>query len=272
MTRTRSRSTVVLALALAPLALAGCSEKSSAPLAPTASALATAKPASKAAEPFTVDKATSKVEFMMEAPKEKIRGRVTGGTEGTLEIDPTDVTKTTGLITVDLGGLEVFQTTMGDDGKPGEETKNELQNKHARTWLEISDDAPEAQRKANSRVEFSIQKIDQASEKDVSKMTGADRKVTLKASGEFLLHGRKSQKTAELEATFHYEGGRPVSVTVKTTKPFAVGLAEHEVQPREAFGKLAAKTLDVLAPKVAKEALVSVDFTAKGGPAKAGAP
>src|SRR5262249_35591599 len=95
-----------------------------------------------------------------------------------------------------------------------------------------------------------------------TKMPGADRKVTLKATGDFLLHGHKTQKTAELEATFHYDGDKLASVAVKTSKPFAVGLAEHEVQPREAFGKLAAKTLDVLAPKVAQ---VSVESSARAG-------
>jgi hypothetical protein len=54
-----------------------------------------------------------------------------------------------------------------------------------------------------------------------------------------------------------------VSVTVKSVKPFTVNLAEHDVKPRDTFGKLALKTLDALAPKVAKEALVSLDLTAK---------
>jgi hypothetical protein len=38
------------------------------------------------------------------------------------------------------------------------------------------------------------------------------------------------------------------------------------VKPRDAFGRFAAKTLDVLSPKVNKEALVSVEFTAKASP------
>jgi hypothetical protein len=268
----RARLAAPLPLILCALALAGCEDKPSATLAPSATALAPAKPAAAGAQALAVDKATSKVEFMMDAPQEKIRGRVAGGTEGTINVDPTDLMKTTGVITSDLTGLELFQTVMKDD-KPAEETKNELQNKHARTWLEISDDAPEADRKKNARVEFSILKIEKDSANDVTKMTGADRKVTLTAQGEFLLHGHKAPKTVELEATFHYDGDKLASVAVKTAKPFGVDLAEHDVKPREAFGKLAAKTLDILSPKVAKEALVSVDFTAKAGgaaPAKGG--
>jgi hypothetical protein len=96
----------------------------------------------------------------------------------------------------------------------------------------------------------------------VTALSGADRKVTLKAKGDFLLHGHKTQKVAELEATFHYEGDKLAGVAVRTVKPFAVGLAENDVRPREAFGKLAQKGLDALAPKVAKEALVSIELRA----------
>ena len=183
---------------------------------------------------------------------------------GDFRIDVTDVTKTTGLISVDITGIELFQTLV-KDGKPAEETKSELQNKHARTWLQISDDAPPDEVKKNARVDYSIKSIESASTKDVTKMTGAERKVTLHATGDFLLHGRKSVKQADLEATFVFDGDKPVSVRIKTAKPFNVNLAEHEVQPRETFGKLAQKGLSALSNKVASDALVSLDFTAKPG-------
>lgn len=252
-----------LLLALAAPFAAGCEDKPAAPLAPTATALAPAKPAAAAARKLTIDKASSKVEFMMEAPQEKIRGRVSGAMEGDLQVDVTDLSKSTGVLIVDITGIEILQTKADDAGKFGEETKSDLQNQHARTWLEISPDAPEDVRKKNARVEFSVRSIEEVSANDVTKLTGATRKVTLKAKGDFLLHGRKTEKTAELEAVFTFDGDKPVSVAVKTVKPFAVGLTEHDVRPRDKFGSLAQKTLEVLAPKVAKEALVSLDFTAK---------
>ena len=174
-----------------------------------------------------------------------------------------DLTKSTGLITVDISGIEIFQTKADKDGKFGEENKVEAQNKHARTWLEISPDTPEDKRKENSRVQFSIKSIEVTGEKNLTKITGAERKVALKVTGDFLLHGHKTEKVAELEATFKFDGDKPVSVTVKSIKPFAVNLAEHDVKPRDAFGKLALKTLESLSPKVAKEAMVSLDLTAK---------
>lgn len=234
-------------------------------LAPAATELKAPEVKVPAAATFEIDAASSKIELMMEAPREKIRGRIAGAAKGTLHVDLADVTKSTGLVTVDLSSLELFQTVAGDDGKFGEETKSALQNEHARTWLEISKDTPDDVRRKNERAQLAITSIEARGEKSVSTMSGPERAVTVAATGDFLLHQRQTTKTVELAATFHYEGDRPVRVTLKTTKPFAVGLAEHDVRPREAFGKLAQKTLEVLAPKIAKEALVSIELTAIAG-------
>lgn len=246
------------------LSAPGCGEeKPAAALAPTATALGTAQPAAAGAVKLTVEKASSRVDFTMDAPVEKIRGKVEGATEGQLDVDLADLTKTTGRLTVDIGGLELFQRVANDEGELGEEKKSDLQNKHARDWLEIGDDAPADRKAANSRVEFLLTKVESPSEKNVLGMTGAERKVTMTVTGDFLLHGRKSTKSAEIEAVFRFEGDRVTAVAVKTTKPFAAGLAEHDVHPRKGFGILAEKGLDALGQKVAKEALVSVELTAK---------
>lgn len=275
---TRTLLPIVVLAAAAGVGTVACEDKPQ--LAPEATDLKAPEVKVPSAAMLSIDKAGSKVEFMMEAPQEKIRGRVAGAAEGELQIDPTDLSKTTGLITVNIGGIELFQTKAGDDGKFGAEEKSDLQNEHARTWLEISKDTPDDVRAKNEKAQFAIKSISDLSAKDVTKLTGAERKVTLKATGDFLLHQRKTEKTAELEALFKYEGDKPVSVSIKTVKPFGIGLDEHDVRPREAFGKLAQKTLEVLSPKVAKEAMVSLEFTAniapmpaKGAePAKTGEP
>jgi hypothetical protein len=245
--------------------LAACDDKPAPMLAPTASTLAPAKSTSAEAKKFAIDKDSSKVSFVMEAPREKIRGRVDKTSEGELSIDPSDITKTVGVIKLDLSVIEVFQTKTEKDGDfaTSKEEKSDLQNEHVKNWLEINPkDVPEATRKQNEHVEFSIKKIEAMGETNATKLTGAERKVMLKATGDFLLHGRKTEKTAELEATFKYEGDTVKSVVVKSAKPFTVGLEEHDVKPRELFGKLAAKGLDALGSKVAKEAHVSVELTA----------
>ncbi|AUX35435.1 MULTISPECIES: hypothetical protein [Sorangium] len=272
----RTRTLLLVVLAAAAPGAAACQGEAQ-PLAPAATELKAPEAKAPAAAAFAIDRARSNVELAMDAPREKIRGRIEGAAGGTLQVDPTDITKTTGLITVDLSTLELFQTAVGDDGKPGEEKKSDVQNEHARTWLEISKDTPDDVREKNARAQFAIRSISTSGEKDLSKLSGAERTVTVTASGDLLLHQRQAPKTVELIATFRYEGDRPAGVTVKTAKPFSVGLAEHDVRPREAFGKLAQKTLEVLAPKVAKEAAVSLELTATAGaatppPAAAAAP
>ncbi len=274
--RSRGRSVsagrifALAALGVGLVGAVGCEDKPAAPatvVAPVSSGLAPVKPAVMGAVKLTVDKAPSKIDFMMEAPKEKIHGKVEGATSGELNVDPNDLTKSTGLLTIDISTLEIFQAVADEkDGKFSEEKKSDLQNKHARTWLEISDDAPAKERAENAKVQFSIKSIDVRGEKSLAKMTGPERKVTLLARGEFLLHGHKAEKTTPLDATFKFDGDKLVSVAVKSEKPIAVDLAEFDVKPRDAFGRFAAKTLDVLSPKVNKEALVSVEFTAKASP------
>lgn len=245
------------------LGAAGCDDKPATALAPTATALGSAQPAARGATKLTVDKASSLVEITMDAPIEKIGGKIAGAAEGEINVDPSDLTKTTGKLVVDISGLELFQKVADDKGEFGEEKKSDLQNKHARDWLQIGEDAPAKEKADFSRSEFLLNKVESASATDLTKMTGPERKVTLKLSGDFLLHGRKSSKTVEVEATFQVEGDKITSVAVKTTQPFAAGLAEHDVHPRTGFSVLAEKGLDALGQKVAKEAQVSVAFTAK---------
>jgi polyisoprenoid-binding protein YceI len=237
-------------------------------LAEQAEKLTIEAPRSGGARRYAIEPATSKLDFDMEAPIEKIRGRVPPtAMTGELFIDPTDLTRTTGLVHVDLRELELFQTMSTDDGKSfGPETKNPTQNQHAREWLEIGADAPPEQLQKNALIEFSLLSIKDVSATDLTKLQGKERRVTLTATGDFLLHQRKASKSVELEATFVWEGDHPTSVTVKSRKPLDIGLDEYDVRPRTGFGKLAAKTLETLAPKVAKAAAISLEFTARLAP------
>ncbi|TPV96338.1 MAG: hypothetical protein B7733_05065 [Myxococcales bacterium FL481] len=262
----RSRSMYALS-ALLVAAACGQAKTDNAPkkpLAQKADKLEIAKPKqTAAAHDYTIETKTANVGFMMEAPVEKIRGKVPGSaTTGELTIDLTDVRKSAGLVHVDLSGLELFQR-KAEDGKFGEETKNDMQNEHARAWLEIDDSAPAEQRKKNALVEFSLTRVLSASANNVLEMTGPERKILIEAEGDFLLHQRKSRKKVKLEATFAFAGDVPQSVHVKTVEPLGVDLAEHDVRPRTAFGKLAQKTLSAMSEKVAQVAEIELEFTAQ---------
>src|SRR5262249_47135796 len=112
-----------------------------------------------------------------------------------------------------------------------------------------------------------ILKLDNLSATDVTKLSGPERKVTATVSGDFRLHGRKATKTAKVELDFKYTGDKLDAVEVKTLEPFMISLAEFEVHPRDAAGKLVKSLTEALSTnlkgKVAADAPVSVSFTAK---------
>jgi hypothetical protein len=252
------------AVAVCVAVMLGCEDKASPEqLAPPSSALPAAAPAANARK-FVVEAASSKLDFEMDAPLEKILGEAPGSVEGELFVDPKDVTKTTGLVKIDLFDLSLYQRKRGDEqSEYGEKKKNENQNAHMRTWFEISDDAPPDVREKNRYAEFRIIKIDNPSQTDVTTLAGPQRKITATVTGDLRLHQRKSTKTAQVEVTFGFDGDKPQSVTIKTVSPLVVGLEEHDVRPREAFGKLAQKTLAAFGDKVATAAPVTLEFTAK---------
>src|SRR5262249_2892865 len=126
------------------------------------------------------------------------------------------------------------------------------QTKHARTWLEVGDAASAEDREKNRWVVYAIRAIDAvAPSADVTKIAptkqGADdvRVVTLTAKGDLLLHGHKVEnREAQLEARLHYPSGapadsKPTSIEIKSKAPLRITLAEHDVKPRDTFGKIA---------------------------------
>lgn len=262
----------IAATLAAGIGVIACESNKPTSTAPSATTLEDTKPKAAGAMDFAVDTSATNVEFMMDAPNEKIRGRVPEATKGKLQIDLSDVTKTTGHLYVDLHALTLYQTVKGEDGEFGEEKKSDLQNEHARNWLEIgpcdeADDkaACEEAKKKNENVELVITKVE-TDNKDITALKGDERTIEATVTGDFLLHQKKTTKTAKVKVTFKMAGDQPQSVHVETVEPFAIGLEEHDVRPRTAFGQLASKTLDVLVSedkKVAKEAMVSLDLTAK---------
>ncbi len=214
------------------------------------------------ARTFVVHNPESQVGFAMQAPFEKQEGEVPpNAVSGEIEVDPSDLTKSTGLVNVDISNLVIYQQRATDEGAYGEREKSDLQNEHMRVWLEIGEDAPASDADKNKLVQFALENVEDVSPPDITAVSGAERKVTFTAVGEFRLHQRVAKKRVVLEALFHYDGDVPTSVDIRTVEPLKVELAEHDVRPRKGFGQLAEKTLDMMAPKVGKEAEVSIPLT-----------
>jgi polyisoprenoid-binding protein YceI len=250
-------------------ALSGCKDKPQVELAPVASALQAAPTAASAVQ-FSIDPSSSKVAFLMDSPLEKIDGDAAGSLQGELFVDLADISKSTALVKVDLQKLVLYQQKRdGDKGAYSERSKSDLQNEHARNWLQIvaheGDITPE-QAEANRWVEFKIDKMEQASLGNVAASAGAARTLTATATGDFRLHGRKQTKSAKLELTINYQGDKPQSIHVKTVQPLSIGLEEFEVNPRDGAGKFVKSVTEALSSnlkgKVAQQAPLLVEFTA----------
>jgi len=251
----------------------GCNKDKAAEqkLAPTASALEAAMPKAPTATAFAVDSSTSSFTFLMDSPLEKIDGDAPKSLQGELYIDPADLTKSTALVKADLKLLTLYQQKRGDDkGDYSERKKSDLQNEHARGWLQLDvkegEVTPE-QAETNRWAEIKILKLDNLSATDVTKMTGPERKVTATVSGDFRLHGRKATESTKVELDFKYTGDKLDAVAVKTLEPFVIPLEQFEIHPRDAAGKLVKSLSEALSSnlkgKVSKDAPVVISFVAQ---------
>lgn len=247
-------------VAVIAAALAGCTRDD--PTAAVGSSLppSSASPSRKVVR-FTIEPSGTAT-FDMKAPLENIKGLVKA-TSGDLELDPYDLAQSRGSVAIDMSTLETH--TFGDDKEDAKQTE------HARTWLEVG---KENMKEQHRLARFAIRKIDAVSAKNVLQLPGDSRTVTLTATGDFLLHGVKQEKTVELTLVFTFIGDNPTSVTVKSAKPMTVNLKAHDIKARGDKGEeLVAKTLELFGKKVAEEASLTFELTAKPtGPAQASAP
>lgn len=251
---------------------AGCGKKEApAELAPVSSvSLEASKAATPAALTLVIDQASSSIKFLMDSPLEKIDGDAPGSASGELAVDLGDLSKSSGLVKVDLDKLALYQQKRPNgDGAYQERKKNPLQNEHARDWLQITPREGEVtaeQAAQNRSVEFRVEKL-APSVKSPSTLTGAERKVTAEVGGTLRLHGRQLPATTRVELTFHYEGDQLASLGVKTVEPFTISLEKFEIHPRDGAGKFVKSITDVVSStlkgKLKSEAPVMVELTAK---------
>jgi hypothetical protein len=260
----------VAVLTLTASVAAGCDKKEeeNVPVAPAASSVAPSAPPPTAMVVKYMFDASGKTTIDMPAPNEHIKAD-TSAAAGELQLDLMNLANSRGEVKVDLATLKT--TTFGDAAKDTKQTE------HALTWLEVGDKVPAEDREKNRWVTYAIRSVDGLSATNLTKVIpekgaeGEVRTVTLTAHGDFLLHGHKVDKTAGLEIHFRYPAGasadsKPTSIDVASKTPLHVVLAEHDVKPRDNFGKLASGALGLLGTKVAETADVTLDMHAKPAP------
>lgn len=237
------------------LTLAGCGEDKPAPPSSAASALTTtAAPESKTLARLTID-SSGVATFDMKAPLENIKGTVKGF-GGELEVELADLTKSRGKVTIDVTTLETH--TFGEDEKDGTQTE------HARTWLEVGAKTAGDKKEKFKQAELAIREIVHPSTTNVLTMSGDSRNVTLTAKGDFLLHGQSVALAVELSCAFQFEGTTLKGVAIKSARPALVNLKAHRVEARDDAGEVVvAKTLELFGKKVADDASVTFELTAR---------
>jgi polyisoprenoid-binding protein YceI len=254
------------------LLLTACGKQEApAELAPVASAaLEAPKPASERSVKLAIDEGTSSMRFLMDSPLEKIDGDAPGSASGEIAVDLEDLSKSNGLVKIDLDKLTLYQQRRKDEGDSySERKKNDLQNSHARDWFQIVPKEGEVtpEQAAQNRIaELRIDKLD-SPVKSVLELPGPERKVAATVTGTLRLHGRQAQKSAKVELTFRFAGDKLESLGIKTLEPLVVELEKFDIHPRDAAGKLTKTVTEVIATtlkgKLKNEAPVMVELSAK---------
>ncbi len=266
MHRAFSRFFVWWSLVVLGTGISACEQKKTTSLAPAASSLAASSAPSSGAK-FVIDpKSTASID--MPAPKEHIQA-TTDAAAGSLDVDATNLASSRGEVKIDLSTLT---TKTFDDPE-----KNKAQTGHARTWLEVADGQTgkldDSVKAANKYAVYAIRSIENPSATDLTKVapTKEDarevRTVTMTTRGELLIHGHKVERDADVEVQFFYDAGaaadKPSALSVKTKKPLRVTLAEHDVKPRDGFGKIAKEAFHLLGTKVADTADITLELRAR---------
>ncbi len=204
------------------------------------------------------------------AQKEHLRAKTTGSA-GALEIDLHDLAETRGEVRIDM--LTLKTSTFDDAEKDTEQTR------HALIWLQalVEGEVVEANRWAT----FFIRKIDDLSAARVADIPSAReggldvRVATMMAHGTLHLHGHGAPKDVRLETRFFFPMGSaaeaaPTRIVVRSLTPLRFVLAEHDIWPRDKFGKIARNAFNLMGVKVGEAADITLLLSAT--PASRAAP
>lgn len=185
---------------------------------------------------------------MIDAPLEKFKGE-TKKLSGVFDLDPTNLTASTGEVVADL---DAFVTHTFDDND-----KNESQTEHAKNWFEIGEKVEKAKRDDYRMARFTIEKIEKASAASFAE--AKDAPVHLTATGTLRVHGRDAKKTVMVDVSFKGPPESPSEISFKTTAPLVASLAEHDVKPRDLSGQFLAGALEKVGKKMDDKAQVQIE-------------
>lgn len=188
------------------------------------------------------------VSVVIDAPLEKFKGE-TKKLSGVFDIDPANITASTGEVVADL---DAFVTHTFEDND-----KNESQTEHARNWFEIGAKVDPKKRDDYRMVRFTIEKIEKSSASSFAE--AKDGTFTVTANGTLRVHGRDSKKTVTVAVSFKGPPDAPTEITFKTSEALVASLSEHDVKPRDLTGRFLAGALEKVGNKIDDRAQVQIE-------------
>lgn len=195
---------------------------------------------------------------------------------GSVHVDLVELSRSTATVEVDLSSVLMHAER--------EEAEREV-TLRARHWLNLGASQPDAEIERRRFGRFVVTSIESLSAeapylgRRLPKDTGPDpsgaggevagerRRVTATVTGELEVNGFRVQRSTVVHLDFHYPapataGLAPLRVAISSAKPLLVPLAEHEIQPRDAHGRLEAAELDVLGRTVGRTAQLTFQLNA----------
>jgi len=207
---------------------------------------------------YAVD-AVGKATVSIEAPLEKFQGH-TPALVGYLRLNPRRLDLSTGTI-----GANLAEITTHTFGAPD---KDSTQTEHVRNWLEIGEDVKskrplefERLRDAFFRIDH-VEWVEPATDLTAVPERAGVRTVTIKVTGSFWLHGRRTTKVATLRVKFKGPPEAPTELSFESKSPMYVSLTAHDVKPRDSAGKFLAGALEAVGRKMDDEAGITIEGTA----------
>jgi hypothetical protein len=263
------------ALGVGLFLLLACKEKAEEDARPAPTAPWAAQPPSSQAGTKSPSRVTYRVdtgsEIRVQLPaKEAKPSGVFRSMQGSLDVDLHDLTSTRGALVIDLASL-----VMEGNGAAAENDSTQ----RAKNWLNLGDSRSEAELTRARTARFTLTSITSASAPaahqgrriplpEDSESTAIERRrVSLTALGQLEVNGLRTTREARLDVDFDYANAatgelRPLRISVRTTRPIPVPLAEHAIEPRDTQGRLVASDLALLGRVVGTTAQIEVHLLA----------
>lgn len=204
--------------------------------------------------------AESRVRFSLLGKKGKLSGRAPA--QGSLQLDPRDLSHTTATLTVDLTALEVDDSNVPEGMALGTSPSSVAQQ-----WLELGAEVPPEKREQFRVARFELSSVEGWS--GVPLDFSGRRRVTVRATavGTLLLHGYRAPVRAELaltpQAADPGAGGHSGKLSIRSASALVLPLAPHDISARSPSGVVDAAATARAADFIGRNVRIELELVAE---------